>query len=170
MKRGWNPAPPGYKPVGPYGLKFPIQKLEKPWVVIDECWSPDLSEQKLLKVKLHDDQDDPDHKFLGPEAWFLWPNKKTLSLWYNHNYTKSIRMKRVRSASYDSEQFNSAINEDAAEAALYLQDLILSDPTTWHATESIGFVHMDWSPSGLVWKNGKPWVVIPAAAAKEAAA
>ena len=151
FKMGWQARPKGYRPVGSYNGDFPIQKLQKPFIVVDECWSKNGS----LEVKIHDDRDDIEHEFLTPESWHLWPNKKKLAQAYNLRYTKAVRMRILRSNSFTKDISDMIDAEHLSINALNLQKQILNGDEICIAGQ------LDWSPSGQVWKDGEQWVVIP---------
>jgi hypothetical protein len=157
MISGWQLPPKGYTPVGPYGPggQFPMKRLDDLWMVIDESYK--MHTDEVTAVRLHDDRDDPNHVFLPPEAWRLWPNRRRLSDWYNASYKKSMRLRNARSTNITSQDLERIDNEEVAKLALLLQDKIIREPDEPH---TLGW-RLDWSPSGQVWKDGERWVLIP---------
>lgn len=161
MNRGWQPAPPGYVPTGAYkGLQFPLRKLDDVWMVVDESHG-----ENGVSVKLFDNRDDPDHEFLKPEAWHLWPNKRKLSEWYNAPHTKTMRLRQERMMEFTIQDMEAIDKEWDAKFALELQALIMANPDDEHIVGGLGT--LEWSPTGQVWRRGEKWVVIPPPGAKQ---
>jgi hypothetical protein len=127
------------------------------WVIVDECfvtrWYGASFTQELHSIKLHDDRDDPDHTFLNPTSWSLFPNAKNLAKWYNAPHTRSIRMLFERATSYSENLATIMDNAYLAKEALYLQKEITKNPFAEHHTSQL-----DWSPSRWVWKKRTRWV------------
>lgn len=92
---------------------------------------------------------------LPPEAWGGWPNAKRLSDWYNFIHRKDVR-RRMRGMTAIATDLNTSFrNKDIAQAARILSAMIVKAPDECHVAHEL-----DWSPSGVVWKDGKPWVTI----------
>lgn len=148
-----------YPPHGPYGLTFPIQRVPgSRYVVIGEGWSAShRGSSELVTIGIHLDADDPNHVFLGPEAWAGWPNARRLSDWYNARHRKAMRLREARMTSWGAEDSQRFDNETVAMAALHLSALIRRAPEDEHQAGPL-----DWSPATQVWKDGERWVKVRA--------
>jgi hypothetical protein len=147
-----------YEPHGSYGLQFPVQRVPgSRWVVVGETWCPEHSGalRHLQSVDIHYDADDPNHVFLGPEAWAGWPNARKLNDWYNARHRRNIRMYERRMVRFTGEDGLRIENWGDACAALRLSEMIRADPDNEHQAG-----RLEWSPSTQVWRDGERWVKV----------